>query len=101
MKFGVQTFTIRKKQKKNIRAAFLPLIKLGIVNFEVARMDFNRKNASEIKSLIDEFGIEISSIQVKPKKVFGHIDEVVAFCNMTGCKNVVISMLPFYCILPI
>lgn len=99
MKFGVQTFTIRKEQKKSIRASFLPLIKLGIVNFEVARMDFNRKNACEIKSLIDEFGIEISSIQVKPKKVFGHVDEVVEFCNLTGCKNVVISMLPFHCIL--
>jgi sugar phosphate isomerase/epimerase len=27
------------------------------------------------------------------------MDEVVEFCNVTGCKNVVISMLPFECIL--
>ena len=99
MKIGVQTFTIRKAQKKNIRAAYLPLINLGIKSFEVARIDFNRKNALEIKSIVDEFGIEISAIQVKPKYVFGDVDGVVEFCNITGCKNVVISQLPFDCVL--
>lgn len=99
MNFGVQTFTIRKTQKKNIRASYLPLINLGIKNFEVARIDFNVKNAREIKTLIDEFGIEISSIQVKPKNVYLNVDDVVEFCKITGCKNVVISMLPFKCIL--
>ena len=99
MKFGVQTFTIRKAQKKNIRSSYLPLINLGIKSFEVARIDFNRKNAIEIKSLVDEFGIEISAAQVKPKYVFGDVDGIVEFCNITGCKNVVISQLPFDCVL--
>ena len=99
MKFGVQTFTIRKAQKKNIRSSYLPLINLGIKSFEVARIDFNRKNALEIKSLVDEFGIEISAAQVKPKYVFGAVEQVVEFCNITGCKNVVISQLPFDCVL--
>lgn len=99
MKFGVQTFTVRKAQKKSIRSAYLPLIDLGITSFEVARIAFTEKNAREIKSLIDEFGIEISAIQVKPKHVFGTPDEIIRFCNITGCKNVVISMLPFKCIL--
>ena len=99
MRFGVQTFTIRKAQKKNIRSSYLPLINLGIKSFEVARIDFNRKNALEIKSLVDEFGIEISAAQVKPKYVFGAVEQVVEFCNITGCKNVVISQLPFDCVL--
>jgi sugar phosphate isomerase/epimerase len=99
MDFGIQTFTIRKEQKKSIRAAYLPLIELGIRRFEVARMDFTRENADQLRALIDAFGIEIVSIQVKPKHVFLHSDAVVDFCNITGCKNVVISMLPFGCIL--
>ena len=99
MEFGVQTFTIRKAQKKSIRAAYLPLIKLGIKRFEVARIDFNEKNAKELRALVDEYGIEICSIQVKPKYVFGDIDNVVSFCETVGCQNVVISMLPFKCIL--
>ena len=99
MNFGVQTFTIRKAQKKSIRSAYLPLINQGIKNFEVARIDFNEKNAKEIKSLIDEFGIVINSIQVKPKNVFESFWDIVDFCNTTGCKNVVISMLPLRCIL--
>ena len=99
MEFGVQTFTIRKTQKKSIRSAYLPLIKLGIRRFEVARIDFNRENAREIRSLVDEFGIEICAIQVKPKYVFSDSSGIVEFCNAVGCKNVVISMLPFKCIL--
>ena len=99
MNVGVQTFTIRKAQKKNIRASYLPLIELGIKSFEVARIDFNFKNAKALKALIDEFEIEISSIQVKPKNVYGDVDKIVEFCNITGCNNVVISMLPFKCIL--
>ena len=99
MKFGVQTFTVRKMQKRCIKSAYLPLINLGIKQFEVARIKFNEKNAKKIKELIDEFGIEIVSIQVKPKDVFKNSDKVIEFCNITGCKNVVISMLPFGCIL--
>ena len=99
MKFGVQTFTVRKKQKKSIREAYLPLIEMGIRNFEVARIDFTHENAKEISMLGDEFGIEISSIQVKPKYVFGAVDSIIDFCKTVGCKTVVISMLPFGCIL--
>ena len=99
MKFGVQTFTIRREQKKSIKDAYRPLIELGIKNFEVARIDFDSKNAEELKKLIDEFSIEVTSIQVKPKYVFSFPEKIIEFCKITGCKNVVISMLPFECIL--
>lgn len=99
MKVGVQTFTIRKRQKKNIEKAYLPLINLGIVNFEVARIKFNKQNALIIKSLIDKYNINIVSIQVKPKYVFNHKDEIVEFSKIVNCKNVIISQLPFSCVL--
>lgn len=99
MTFGVQTFTIRKRQRKSIREAYLPLIKLGIKSFEVARIDFSPENAEELKGLCEEFGIRICSLQVKPKYVFGFSKKIIEFCNTVGCKNVVISMLPFKCIL--
>ena len=99
MNVGVQTFTIRKAQKKSIRDAYLPLIRLGIRRFEVARIDFNKANADELKKLVDEYGIEIVSIQVKPKYVFGASDGIIDFCKTVGCERVVISMLPFPCIL--
>ena len=99
MNFGVQTFTIRKKQKKSIREAYLPLISLGVRSFEVARIDFTEQNAEELKALSEEFGIEISAIQVKPKHVFGEVDRILRFCSISGCNRVIISMLPFDCIL--
>lgn len=99
MNFGVQTFTIRKRQKKDIVASYRPLSKMGITHLEIARIKFSRENALKVKAAMEEQGIVPVSIQVKPKDVFGHMDEVVEFCNVTGCKNVVISMLPFECIL--
>ena len=97
--FGVQTFTVRVAQKRDIREAYLPLIRLGIRTLEVARIDFNSKNADTLRSLVDAHGIEIVSIQVKPKYVFGDRENIVSFCKTVGCTNVVISMLPFPCIL--
>jgi sugar phosphate isomerase/epimerase len=48
---------------------------------------------------MDKYGFRISAIQVKPRHVFGAMEDVLNFCNQTGCKKVVISMLPFSCIL--
>ena len=88
MKFGVQTFTIRKAQKKNIRSSYLPLINLGIKSFEVARIDFNRKNAIEIKSLVDEFGIEIMNFFCELNEKHGktivlvtHEPDIAEYCK--------------------
>ena len=99
MNFGVQTFTIRKTQKKDIERAYLLLKEMGVTELEIARIDFTRENAYKIKALSDKYGIHPVSIQVKPKYVFGDPDGVTEFCKITGCKNVVISMLPFDCIL--
>lgn len=99
MNFGVQTFTIRKLQKRDMEASYLPLVEMGILDLEIARIDFNLDNAKKVKALIDKYGIRPVSIQVKPKYVFGDVEAVVEFCKITGCKNVVISMLPFECIL--
>ena len=99
MDVGIQTFTIRHAHKKDIRAAYAPFIKLGLRKYEIARIDFSEKNAKIIKELVDGQGIRVASIQVKPKYVFGDVEGIVRFCEITGCKNVVISMLPFGCIL--
>ena len=99
MNFGVQTFTIRKLQKKDMEASYLPLVEMGILDLEIARIDFNLDNAKKVKALIDKYGIRPVSIQVKPRYVFGDVSTVVEFCKITGCKNVVISQLPFDCIL--
>ena len=99
MRVGIQTFTIRKAQKRNIEKSYLPLINLGILDYEVARIKFDKKNAEIIKNLINKYNINIVSIQVKPKYVFNHKDEIIQFAKHVNCKNVIISMLPFKCIL--
>lgn len=99
MSFGVQTFTVRREQKKDIEAAYLALREMGVSSLEIARIDFSEKNARKIRDVAEKHGIRPVSIQVKPKYVIKDPDSVIAFCRITGCKNVVISMLPFSCIL--
>ena len=99
MAVGVQTFTIRKAQKRNMEKAYLPLIQMGIRELEIARIKFHAGNAEVIRKLVERYQIRVAAIQVKPGKVAGKTEEIVSFCNRTGCKNVVISMLPFSCIL--
>ena len=96
---GVQTFTIRHQQKKDLRQAYLPLAQLGIRDLEIARIHFDDKTGRRVREVTEELGIRVAAIQVKPRHVFGAVEDVVAFCNQTGCRRVVISMLPFSCIL--
>lgn len=72
---------------------------MGVSELEIARIDFNEKNANAVKDITTLYGIRPVSIQVKPKYVFNDVEGIVRFCEITGCKNVVISMLPFDCIL--
>ena len=44
MNFGVQTFTVRKAQKKNIERSYLPLVDMGVRELEIARIDFTPEN---------------------------------------------------------
>ena len=99
MHFGVQTFTIRKAQKKNLEQAYLPLIDMGIRDLEIARIHFNEHTGREVAALVQKYGIRVAAIQVKPWHVADHMDDVLAFCRQTGCSRVVISQLPFSCIL--
>ena len=99
MNFGVQTFTIRKWQKKDLEKAYLPLIQMGIKDLEIARIHFDKNSGKTVRALMDKCGIRVSAIQVKPKQVFGDVQSVVDFCQCTGCTNVVLSQLPFSCVL--
>ena len=56
MSFGLQTYTIRKYQKKNLEAAYRPLAEMGVFDLEIARIDFTKENAHKVKELIDKYG---------------------------------------------
>ena len=99
MKIGIQTFTVRRAQKKRLESAYAPLAKMGVDSLEIARIDFSQANAKVLSELLPRLGITPVSIQVKPKHVIHHAHAVVDFCKTVGCKTVVISMLPFSCIL--
>ena len=98
MDFGVQTFTIRKKQKKNLEAAYLPLAQMGVRQLEIARIHFNAKTGKAVQAVAQKHGLQVAAIQVKPWHVADEMEAVLDFCCCTGCRRVVISQLPFSCI---
>lgn len=99
MNFGVQTYTVRREQKQDLEKAYLPLIEMGILDYEIARIHFDEVTGQTVKNLVERYGIRVAAIQVKPKQVFEDVPGVVAFCEATGCRNVVLSQLPFSCVL--
>lgn len=99
MKIGVQTFTIRKQQKRSMRRAYAALAEVEVRALELARIDHSSSTAERLSALLPSLGIEPVSLQIKPKYIFGDMEGVVAFCSKIGCKNVVISMLPLSCLL--
>ena len=99
MDFGVQTYTIRHQQKKDLEQAYLPLIRMGIRDLEIARIHFDAASGQAVRALQEQYGIRVAAIQVKPKQVFGDVQSVVDFCKATDCRNVVLSQLPFDCVL--
>lgn len=99
MDFGVQTYTVRRQQKKDLEKAYLPLINMGILDYEIARIHFDGATGQAVKKLVKDHGIRVAAIQVKPGQVFNDVGAVAAFCEATGCRNVVLSQLPFSCVL--
>ena len=73
MDFGLQTYTIRDLQKKDMDAAYRMVADIGLKYLEVARIKFNRENAERVKSITEKYGLKVMSVQVKPKQVFGDV----------------------------
>ncbi|MBP0963199.1 MAG: hypothetical protein J6Q99_02775, partial [Oscillospiraceae bacterium] len=66
MDFGVQTFTIRKQQKKNLERAYLPLAQMGVRDLEIARIRFSAKTGKAVQAITEKHGLQVAAIQVKP-----------------------------------
>lgn len=99
MNIGLQTYTIRREQKRDLESSYRKLLDIGIRDLELARIDFTRGMAERIKKLKDELGIQPVALQVKPKDVFANPGKIIDFAHTVGSENVVISMLPFSAIL--
>ena len=99
MRIGVETYSIRKQQKKDLQKSCLSMIESGILDFEFVRIKFNDQNAKILKTLKDQYGLNVCGILAKPKEVFFQAEQLISFCHQTGCTNIVISMLPFEVIL--
>jgi len=95
MKLGVQTYTIRKTAKKNLSYALDELLRIGVHNVELARLELNE----ELSLTLAKKKIEVLSIQMKMSKLIKDIELISAFSKKVGCKLVIVSVLSLPAIL--
>lgn len=90
MKLGVQTYTIRKIAKKNMDLALNLLSRKGMTKVEYARLKMDQKHIDILK----RHDFEVLSIQATYHKLISQRKKIIHFCEQTGCKKVVVSVLP-------
>ncbi len=95
MKLGVQTYTIRKLIKNNLKKALQDLKILGIQNIELAYIPLTEQNLIVIKNS----KIKVLSLQLKLRILKKDFDLIVNHCRNLQCKRVVVSVIPLYTIL--
>lgn len=95
MKLGVQTYTIRKIFKKDLLFAFDELVKLGIHDVELARVDLN----NDLIATMNKKKMNVLSIQLKLKEINKNYEKLVHFCKQVNCNIVVVSVLSLDAIL--
>lgn len=90
MDVSVQLYTVRKDAQADLAGTLSRLKALGFTRVELARIDFNEDNAKIVK----DSGMEVTSVQIKPKILEKEYPSVLSFCRITGCDLVVASVLP-------
>lgn len=94
MILGVETYTVRKQAKINLAQTLEELKKIGVHSVELCKIKVNQKNLSIIKNS----GMNIISMLLTMKTLTNQFNQVVSFCKKTGCKIVVVSVMPLYAI---
>jgi len=93
MLLGVQTYTIRKAARKNLRKALVSLLDEGFSSFELAYIPFSKRNARIVSALQKERPFVVTSLMVKPRILASNPKGIVAFARAVKAKNLIISRL--------
>jgi len=95
-KIGVQTFTIRKliQTSEKMKEKFLELNKLGIKNFELARISFSQSELTMLKTLKEEHEITYSVCQIKLKDIEEKIEWYINFAKTLDISYLEVSVIP-------
>ena len=89
MKYGIQMYSVRDLAEKDLRAALKCVADIGYKYVEFA--GFFGHSAEEVRSWLDEFGLEVSSThtgsdELTPEK----IAETIEYHKIIGNKNIVL-----------
>lgn len=99
MKLALQTFTVRKEQKKDIYNTLKKCIDMGFNAFELSRFEYDLKTLDELKRLKKDYNIQILNFQKTFECLSSNFEMVKRFCMELDCNTACISVLPLKYIL--
>lgn len=96
-KIGLQTFTIRKdiKTLDGLREEFSYFAALGIKNFELSRINFNKDEMEVLKNLKDELNLEYTASQITLRKIIDNFDFMANLSRELDIRYLEVSVIPF------
>lgn len=89
MILALQTYTVRKDAKADLPGSLDRIQSMGLTHLEWARLPIG----SEEANLLRDRGMTVVSVQAKAKILERNFSQVVAFCRLTDCSLVIVSVL--------
>lgn len=104
MKIGLQTYTIRKSIKtlEGFDKAMAEVSEAGIKYLEIAadylKFPFDETNSLRMKEILDKYGIEAVSCQIRQKRVESDFDTVYKAFKALDVNNITNSLMDLRCL---
>ncbi len=93
MKYGLQLYSVRDITKDDFDGALRAVAEMGYKMVEPA--GFFGLPATEVKAMLDHYGLEVCSTHTKYTEVFEKFEETLEYHKNIGCKNIIIPSAPF------
>jgi sugar phosphate isomerase/epimerase len=88
MKYGIQMYSLRDVAEVNLKEALKTAAEIGYKQIEFA--GFFDNSAEDIKSWLDEYGLECSGTHSLIGELINNFDETVKFHKTIGNKNIIV-----------
>lgn len=91
LKLGLQLYTLRDLLEQDFKGTLAKVAELGYQGVEFHH--FYGYSAEEVKSLLDELGLEIVGTHVQYDSLVNDFDQVVSYHKAIGNRNIVVPYL--------
>ena len=93
MKYGLQLYSVRDAADKDFENTLKQVAEMGYDMVETA--GFFGHDATEVKAMLDHYGLTICSTHTGYREVFNKFEETLEYHKKIGCKNIILPSTVF------